>query len=145
MSNSLYKRLTGKRRSIVSFTQLWMAPDHILLVRSSRITERYQRFALSDIQAVVVTATPDRTVFQILAMLAAIAWGAFALLTTSLFGRYFYVITGARPPLPLHSLHHRQSGASPSCLPPAHRREISRRPPPRHRSRSGTRSRRAHR
>jgi hypothetical protein len=94
MANSLYKPLTGKRRAIASFSQLWLGPDHILLVRSSRITERYQRFAFADIQSIVITSTPDRTVLQILAVITAIAWGALAMATDSRFAGGFFLVTG---------------------------------------------------
>ncbi len=94
MTNSLYKPLTGKRRAIASFSQLWMGPDHILLVRSSRVTERYQRFAFADIQSIVITSTPDRTVLQILAVITAIAWGALAMATDSRFASGFFLVTG---------------------------------------------------
>ena len=39
-----------------------MAPDHVLQVKSSRFAEQYQRFAFANIQAIVITALPDRTV-----------------------------------------------------------------------------------
>lgn len=95
MANSIYKRLTGKRRGFAGFSQLWMGPDHLLLVRSSRITEHYQRFSFSDIQSVVVTATPDRTVLQVLGVLTALAWGALALAMDSRFAKGFFLVTGA--------------------------------------------------
>ena len=46
------------------FTQLFLGPDHLLLVRSSRFEERYQRFYFKDIQALVVTGLPSRTWLQ---------------------------------------------------------------------------------
>jgi hypothetical protein len=95
MANSIYKRLTGKHRALTGFSQLWLGPDHILLVRSSRIAEHYQRFLFSDIQSVVITATPDRTVLQILAVLTALTWTAFALAVASRFAKGFFLISGA--------------------------------------------------
>lgn len=47
------------------FTQLFLGPDHLLLVRSSRFEERYQRFYFKDIQALVVTELPSRTWLQV--------------------------------------------------------------------------------
>ena len=64
MAKSIYQRLTGRKRTLFGFSQLWLAPDHILLVRSTRFTENYQRFSLADIQAIVVTELPDRVAFQ---------------------------------------------------------------------------------
>jgi hypothetical protein len=89
-----YRKLTRKRRSIAGHTQLWMGPDHLLLVNSSRLTERYQRFSLADIQAIVVSAGPDRIVLQTLAVLASIAWGAGAFAVDLTFGKWFFAATG---------------------------------------------------
>ena len=77
---SIYQRLSRKQRTLIGFSQLWLAPDHILLVRSTRFMERYQRFSLSDIQAIVVTELPDRAAFQfaVLAVVIAAAGGFFA-------------------------------------------------------------------
>ena len=61
MPPSSYRRLTGKRRSFLAFTQLFMGPDHLLLVRSSRFEERYQRFYFKDVQALVLTGLPRRS------------------------------------------------------------------------------------
>jgi hypothetical protein len=55
---SIYRRLTGRKRTLLGYSQLWLAPDHILLVKSTRFAENYQRFALADIQAITVTETP---------------------------------------------------------------------------------------
>jgi hypothetical protein len=60
MAQSIYRRLTGRARTLSGYSQLWIAPDHLLLLRSTRFTEFYQRFALADIQAVVVTELPAR-------------------------------------------------------------------------------------
>ena len=91
---SQYRRLTPKKRSISGHSQLWMGPDHLLLVSSSRLTEKYQRFSLADIQAIVVSDGPDRTILQTLAVLASIAWGAGAFAVDLTFGKWFFAITG---------------------------------------------------
>jgi hypothetical protein len=64
MTNSIYYPITGKRRMLHLFTQLFLGPDHLLLVRSNRFEERYQRFYFKDIQALVVTGLPARTWMQ---------------------------------------------------------------------------------
>src|SRR6267378_400668 len=64
MARSIYRQLTGKRRSLHAFTQLHLGPDHLLLVRCNRFEERYQRFYFKDIQALVVTGLPSRTWLQ---------------------------------------------------------------------------------
>ena len=65
MPASFYHQLTGKRRVYHTFTQLFLGPDHLLLMHSSRFEERYQRFFYKDIQALVVTALPNRTWMQV--------------------------------------------------------------------------------
>ncbi|HEY3741989.1 MAG TPA: hypothetical protein VGL53_19190 [Bryobacteraceae bacterium] len=64
MAASIYRRLTGKRRVFLRYSQLFLGPDHLLLVRSNRFEERYQRFYFKDIQALVVTGIPSRTWMQ---------------------------------------------------------------------------------
>jgi len=92
---SIYQKLTRRRRGFGGFTQLWLAPDHLLLVRNSRFTERYRRFALADIQAIVITTLPDRTTWQILSLLAAALWTLALLAVGPMFGKIFFGITGA--------------------------------------------------
>ena len=77
----------------MGYSQLWIAPDHLLLLKSSRIAEEYQRFALADIQALVVTELPDR--LQFVKFGGALLWTALALIVTSSFARWFFMVTGA--------------------------------------------------
>jgi hypothetical protein len=92
---SIYRRLAGRKRTLMGYSQLWLAPDHILLVKSSRFVEHYQRFALADVQSIVITTRADSTPLQIGAAGAAILWTALALAVTSLFAKIFFVSTGA--------------------------------------------------
>lgn len=62
------------------FTQLFEAADHLLLVRSNRFEERYQRFYFKDIQALVVTGLPGRTWLQ--ASMGVLAAGIFLVALT---------------------------------------------------------------
>ena len=81
-SASIYKRLTRRKSGLFGYSQLWLAPDHILLVRSTRFTERYQRFALADIQSIVVTELPVKMTFPIIS-LAALIIGAASFMTVT--------------------------------------------------------------
>lgn len=90
-----YRRLTGRRRTPLGYSQLWLAPDHILLVKSTRFIEYYQRFALADIQAIVVTELADRTAMQIAMAGAAVLWTLVALAVSSMFAKGFFMATGA--------------------------------------------------
>jgi len=91
---SIYRRLTGRKRTLLGYSQLWLAPDHLLLLKSTRFVEQYQRFALADIQAIVVTERPDRTVAQIAAAGAAILWTLLALAVPSTFVKWFFLSSG---------------------------------------------------
>jgi hypothetical protein len=91
---SIYRRLTGRYRTVLGYSQLWIAPDHILLLKSSRLAEEYRRFAFSDIQAVVVTEMPDSQVTQFVAILGALLWTSLAATVSTNFSRGFFLITG---------------------------------------------------
>ena len=56
MTKINYRQLTPKSRRWIQFSQLWLAPDHLMLLKSSRFTEEYSRYRLEDIEAVVVTS-----------------------------------------------------------------------------------------
>jgi len=90
-----YTKLTPTRRSLLGHTRLWLAPDHILLLTSTRFAEDYKRFAFSDIQAIVVTDQPSQRFLQILMILAAIAWTCFFFLVSSPFAKGTFLVTGA--------------------------------------------------
>jgi hypothetical protein len=93
MTPSPYRKLTGKKRTITGHSQLWMGPDHLLLVRSMRIVEHYQRFAFRDIEAVVISDGPDMRAFQSIAVIASVGWGSLAAAVNSDFGRGFFIVT----------------------------------------------------
>lgn len=92
---SIYTKLTPTKRGFFGYTQLWLAPDHILLLNSSQFAEDYKRFAFSDIQSIVITELPSRLVPQIIMVLASLAWMALWFAVDILFFRWFFVITGA--------------------------------------------------
>ena len=91
---SIYTKLSPKKRDVVGFWQLWLASDHILVVRSSRFQEEYKRFLLRDIQAVVVTELPHRTAMQVALYLVAFLMFFFAFESLGA-GRIFFIIVGA--------------------------------------------------
>jgi hypothetical protein len=92
---SIYQRLTPRCRGFSGFTQLWLAPDHLLLVQNSRFAEHYRRFALADIQAIVITTLPDRMPWQILVVSASLLWTAALFVVGALFWKIFFAVTGA--------------------------------------------------
>ncbi|MEW6159847.1 MAG: hypothetical protein AB1813_20640 [Verrucomicrobiota bacterium] len=53
----LYRRLPGRGHRLNFITTLWEAADHLLLVESTRFSERYLRFYFSDIQWITIRRT----------------------------------------------------------------------------------------
>jgi hypothetical protein len=94
MAISIYRRLTGRARTLGGYSQLWIAPTHILLLRSTRFREHYARFALADIQAVVITELPSRIPLQVAIAAAGVVWILLARLVDSAFAQGFFVVTG---------------------------------------------------
>jgi hypothetical protein len=68
-----YRKLPGSRRGIFRGGSLWLAPDHLLAVRSMRFREEYKRFYLRDVQAIVIAAVP-RFHVSTLEILIAVLW-----------------------------------------------------------------------
>lgn len=58
-SNS-YRRLPGSGGSLLSRHRLWLGADHLLLVGSTPIGERYRRFYFADVEAFVWRRTVAR-------------------------------------------------------------------------------------
>jgi hypothetical protein len=58
MTRSQYQRLPGRKSGLLRRDTLWLGSDHLLFVRSSRFTEDYRRFYLSEIQALVLQRRP---------------------------------------------------------------------------------------
>ena len=81
----LYRRLTRNAASVGSYSSLWLAADHLMIVRSTGYHESYQRLQLSELKGVFLTATGRR-------MWWAIVWGVIAgcsglVVLMALFGR----------------------------------------------------------
>jgi hypothetical protein len=93
MATSTYRRLTGRARSLGGYSQLWIAPTHILLLRSTRFREHYARFALADIQAVVITELPSRMPLQTALGAVAALW-MFGSTLFQAYTRGFFLLTG---------------------------------------------------
>jgi len=92
---STYTKLTGRSRSLLGYTQLWLAPDHLLLLTSTRFAEQYKRFSLTDIQSIVVTRLPPSFIPKIVMILAALGWMSLWFAVDSTFAKRFFAVTGA--------------------------------------------------
>src|SRR5258708_6928321 len=94
----LYRKAARRRRTLAGYSQLWIGQGHLLLLKSTRFTEEYQRYSLASIQSIVTTQVPYNpfpTILGVLAAVGALAWtykvvptllplaelGAFAVLT----------------------------------------------------------------
>ena len=52
-----YEKLPGHRRGLIVGSSVWLAPDHLLLVKSKRLNEVYKRFYFRDIKAIGIADT----------------------------------------------------------------------------------------
>ena len=94
-SPSIYTKLTPKKRSLFGYSRLWLAPDHILLLTSTAFAQEYKRFAISEIQSVVVTESPAPIVLQIVMIFAALGWMALWFAIASKFEKWSIAAIGA--------------------------------------------------
>jgi hypothetical protein len=72
-SSTSYRKLPGRLRGIGYGASVWLAPDHLLLVRTRMFREEYKRFYLRDIQAIVMAAHP-RLLISTRSLIVAFAW-----------------------------------------------------------------------
>jgi hypothetical protein len=91
VTNSNYLRLSPKNRTFTGFSQAWLGSDHLLIVNSSRLVERYQRFAFADIQAIVVAEGGRRAIWQAAVALVCFAFSMWVQFT---FGKRFFAAIG---------------------------------------------------
>lgn len=68
-----YRKLPGRRRGFLFGSSVWLGPDHLLLVKSSRFREEYRRFYFRDIQA-IVSAEAVRLHISTRSALIGLAW-----------------------------------------------------------------------
>src|SRR5579864_1980116 len=94
MAKSIYRKLTGRARRLEGYSQLWLAPDHLLLLRSTRFREHYWRFALADIQAIVITDLPSRLPLQTVLAAVSAGWMLIALAVSFWLFKGFFLATG---------------------------------------------------
>jgi hypothetical protein len=61
----LYTRLTKRSASVATYSSLWLAADHLLVVTSTGYTEEYRRLRLADIKGFFVTKSDWRLAWGI--------------------------------------------------------------------------------
>jgi hypothetical protein len=59
-----YQKLTGRRAAWGGVNRLWLGDDHLLVVATVLGVERYRRFYLRDIEALLVRRTSRRLVWN---------------------------------------------------------------------------------
>src|SRR5688500_11360545 len=81
---SMYQRLPGGRiASLGTRPSLWLAPDHLLALERTIGSERYRRFYLRDVEALVIRRTSRRALLNVVCLLLA----AVTMLPALQFGR----------------------------------------------------------
>jgi hypothetical protein len=68
-----YRKLPGRRRGIIRGSSVWLAADHVLLVKSLKFREEYKRYYLRDIQAIAI-ATAPRFHISMRSLILALVW-----------------------------------------------------------------------
>jgi len=76
-----YRKLPGRGASGFTVCRLWLGEDHLLLVQSSSVGERYKRFYFADIQAFVLRRTAAYVIWAIVWLFLAALCLAIALNT----------------------------------------------------------------
>jgi hypothetical protein len=89
-----YRKATRRNRTLGGYSQLWFGDGHLLLVKSTRFSEEYQRFAFSAIQAITVAEVPFNVVPLIILAVAATASLAWALSLNLPLARAFALLPG---------------------------------------------------
>jgi hypothetical protein len=89
-----YRRLPGRQAGLVSYSRVWLGPDHLLLARTAFFSEEYKRFYFRDIQAVITRRTERREIWNVIFAFTAIAFGVLSVFTTSGWRTFLFVMTG---------------------------------------------------
>jgi hypothetical protein len=89
-----YRRLPGREAGLLSYSRLWLGPDHLLLARTTFFSEEYKRFYFRDIQAVVTRRTERREILSVILAFTAIIFGVVSVFTTAGWRVFLFVMTG---------------------------------------------------
>ncbi len=88
-----YRRLPGREAGLLSYSRLWLGPDHLLLVRTTGFSEEYKRFYFRDIQAIVARRTDLREILSAIVAFATVVFGVMAVFTDSGWRGFFIVLS----------------------------------------------------
>ncbi len=84
-----YRRLTRDSAGVGTYSSLWLAADHLMIVRSTGYHESYSRVQLSDVKAIFLTKSARRIWWGV-------AWGVIAAPAGIVLG---IGLTGREPPI----------------------------------------------
>src|SRR6059036_2592658 len=90
----VYRRLPGRESGLLSYSRLWLGPDHLLLARTTFLSEEYKRFYFRDIQAIVTRRTERREISNVIFAFTALVLGVLAVFTDAGWRVFFLVMTG---------------------------------------------------
>jgi hypothetical protein len=93
-SEKVYRRLSGKTSGFLSYSRLWLGPDHLLFVRTTFFSEEYKRFYFRDIQAVVMRRTERREILNAVLACTTISFGVLAVFTNSGWQAFWVMMAG---------------------------------------------------
>jgi len=81
-----YRRIPGWSVKRLMGQRLWLGSDHLLLITSQFLTERYKRFYFPDIQAVTITRTSTGMIVNVVAGIAAGLFAVWAVVAYTILG-----------------------------------------------------------
>ena len=90
----VYRRLPGRTSGFLTYSRLWLGPDHLLFTRTAFFSEEYKRFYFRDIQAVVTRRTELREILNALFAVIAIIFGVMSIFTDSGWRVFLHVMAG---------------------------------------------------
>src|SRR6058998_2759471 len=88
-----YRRLPGREAGFLSYSRLWLGPDHLLVARTAFFSEEYKRFYFRDIQAVVTRRTEFREILNVIFVITGVIFGVLAGFTGSGWQAFLVVMT----------------------------------------------------
>jgi hypothetical protein len=94
-AETVYRRLPGRTSGFLSYSRLWLGPDHLLFARTAFFSEEYKRFYFRDIQAIVTRRTELREILSAFFACIAIVFGVMSIFTDAGWQAFLLVITGA--------------------------------------------------
>src|SRR5437667_3494177 len=89
-----YQRLPGREAGFLSYSRLWLGPDHLLLARTAFFSEEYKRLYFRDIQAIVTRRTEHREILNLIFAFITIVFRVLPVFTASGSRAFLLVITG---------------------------------------------------